>query len=145
MKRYFGVFVVFLVAAVLFSMNFSNLAEQLNKKYAKTELDQSNAYSVIRSFIVTANKKDPNELEKCVSKRGLDLGFDILLDPEIKLVEVVGVPHVAEREVSAIVLAFDESKNQFKHFALYFIKEEEDKEDTNWLLYGFFRQPENEH
>ncbi len=135
-----GVFLVFVAAAFLYSYTFSDYAKKLNKKPANEIIAQSEAYSVVRSFISVANKKDEQELLKRITKRGLDLGWDIFLEPKIKLIEVVGSPHTTEREISALVLAFDEEKAEFTHFVLLFIKDETD----NWFLYGLFRQKDKE-
>lgn len=135
MKRYFGVFLVFIVAAILYSFSFKNYALKLNKNYNKTVIEQSEAFSVIRGFLLLANRKDRVEIEQKVTRRGLDLGYDILLDPNIKLLEVVGTPHMSEREISALVLAYNEKNNEFLHYVLLFINQE-----NNWFLYGFFRQ-----
>ncbi len=137
MKKYFGLLAVFLVAALLYQMSFAKTMNKLNNQKKDSLIEQSEAYGVVRSFITLANKKEQVELEKHVTNRGLDLGFDILLNPDIKLVEVVGVPHVSEHEISSLVLAFDQVQNKFSHYVLFFIKDQDD-----WYLYGLFRQKE---
>lgn len=137
MKKYFGLLAVFLVAALLYQMSFAKTMNKLNNQKKSSHIEQNEAYGVVRSFISLANKKEQLEIEKRITNRGLDLGFDILLNPDIKLVEVVGVPHVSEHEISSLVLAFDQVQNKFAHYVLFFIKDQ-----NEWYLYGFFRQKE---
>ena len=135
-----GVFLVFLAAAFLYSYAFSDYAKKLNQKQTNELVSSSEAYSVVRSFLSVANKKNEEEILKRVTKRGLDLGLDIFLEPGLQLVEVVGTPLTTSREISALILAFDELKGEFTHFVLLFIKDETE----NWFLYGLFRQKAKE-
>ena len=135
MKKYSTLVLVFLAAAILYSISFSRDAKRLNQQFAQSLVKTNEAYGVVRSFINLANKKDQQELEKAVSRRGLDLGFDVLLDQNIKLLEVVGAPHIADHTISALVLAFHEAEEEYLHYVLLFIKD-----DSDWFLYGLFRQ-----
>lgn len=131
---------VFLAAAFLYSYVFSDYAQKLKQKQTNELVSPNEAYSVVRSFILVANKKDEQEILKRVTNRGLDLGLDIFLEPGLQLVEVVGTPHTTSREISALILAFDELKGKFTHYILLFIKDETE----NWFLYGLFRQKTKE-
>jgi len=135
LKRYLGLAVVFLVVVLLYRHSFSRFIGRLNDEKVQTVVSSDEAYGVVRKFINLANKKDQETLEKEVVNRGLDLGFDVLLAENIKLLEVVGVPQTSRAEISALVLAFDEAKEEFSHYVLLFIKD-----DVGWFLYGFFRQ-----
>ncbi|HQD78005.1 MAG TPA: hypothetical protein PL057_04180 [Bacillota bacterium] len=135
LKKYSALVLVFLAAAILYSISFSRYAKRLNQQFAQSPVKTDEAYGVVRSFINLANKKDQQELEKAVSRRGLDLGFDVLLDQNIKLLEVVGAPHIADQTISALVLAFHEAEEEYLHYVLLFIKD-----DSDWFLYGLFRQ-----
>jgi len=81
LKKYFGLLAVFLVAALLYQMSFAKTMNKLNNQKKSSHIEQNEAYGVVRSFISLANKKEQLEIEKRITNRGLDLGFDILLNP----------------------------------------------------------------